>query len=76
VRAAADTIEGHHDRARAELAAAVADAESVEMSSIAALARLRLGETELATLILRQRGVTNPDRFARMFATWPDPPEP
>ena len=34
-------------------------------------ARLRLGETELATLILRQRGVTDAERFARIYATWP-----
>jgi hypothetical protein len=73
VRAAADQLEGKLASAHAELTAAVADAESVEMMSLAALARLRLGETELATLILRQRGVANVESFARIFATWPDP---
>jgi hypothetical protein len=77
VRAAADELEGKHESARAELTAAVAEAEAVEMSAVAALARLRLGETELATLILRQRGVTDAEKFARIFATWPvSPPRP
>ncbi len=74
VRAAADTLDGRHASARVELTEAVRDAEAVDMMAIAALARLRLGETELATLLLRQRGVADPERFARVFATWPDRP--
>ncbi|MEO8548846.1 MAG: AAA family ATPase [Kofleriaceae bacterium] len=78
IEAAAAVLEGKPRLARAALAGAVVDAEAIEMSGLAAMARRRAGELvgdaeaivaadhELAAI-----GIVAPERFARIFATWP-----
>ncbi|HTJ41208.1 MAG TPA: BREX system ATP-binding domain-containing protein [Kofleriaceae bacterium] len=76
--AAAATLSGDVGQARELLAGAIADAESCQMTTLAALARRRGAElTGDATSIaeadrtLVARGIVAPARFARVFATWP-----
>jgi hypothetical protein len=78
VLAAADVIDRDYTRARVHLRCAIADADACQMLSIAALARRRLAELdgdpdaiEAADAALGSRGVVDPIRFARLFATWP-----
>ena len=78
VLAAADVVEGKTDAAHEMLAGSIADAERCHMIALAALGRRRLAELggdarviDDANAALIARGITNPDRFARMFATWP-----
>ena len=83
VEAAADQLEGRHDEARAHLADATALCESSRMQVVAALARRRTGQalggalgeriTTDADAVLRRHGIIDCARFARAFATWPEP---
>ena len=80
VHAAADALDGDVTAAREALAGAIADSESCQMSTLAALARRRLAELgedpdaiANADAYLVTRGVMDPERFARVFATWPEP---
>ncbi|MBX3157059.1 MAG: protein kinase [Deltaproteobacteria bacterium] len=79
VLAAADVLDGAHDAAREQLIGAITDAESCQMSTLAALARRRFaqlaGDTDAiaaADAALRALGIANPERFAQLFATWPE----
>ncbi len=78
VHAAADALDGKTDAAREALVGAVADAESCQMTTLALLARRRmaeLGGDEAAIaatdVAVSERGIADPLRFARLFATWP-----
>lgn len=78
VHAGADAIDGRVDAARERLAGAIADSESCQMTTLAALARRRMAELnndgralDEADAALRARGIADPHRFARVFATWP-----
>ncbi|MBL0214126.1 MAG: protein kinase [Myxococcales bacterium] len=78
VHAGADATEGKIDAAREWLAGAIADAESCQMTTLASLARRRFAElgsdgqaVAAADIALAARGIVDPLRFARMFATWP-----
>lgn len=78
VLAAADAIDGDREGARAHLLGAIADADACSMGAIGELGRRRLGELagdprmiEAADAALRARGIIDPVRFARLFATWP-----
>jgi hypothetical protein len=78
VLAAADVLDGKHDAARDQLIGAITDAESCQMQAVAALARRRFGQlagedaaVADADAALRALGVVDPERFARVFATWP-----
>ncbi|CAN5871899.1 hypothetical protein BH11MYX3_BH11MYX3_46990 [soil metagenome] len=78
IHAAADAVDGRFDAARQALAGSIADSESCHMLGLATLARRRAAElggdaravahedAELAS-----RGIVDPARFSRMFATWP-----
>ncbi|NVB79819.1 MAG: protein kinase [Kofleriaceae bacterium] len=79
VLAAADVLDGKHDAAREQLIGAIADAESCQMLAVAALARRRFAQlagdeaaVAEADAALRNRGIVDPERFARVFATWPE----
>jgi hypothetical protein len=78
VHAAADALDGRIDASRERLAGAIADAEGCQMTTLAALARRRMAELNgdgkaiaEADAALAARGIVDPMRFARMFATWP-----
>lgn len=78
VHAGADATDGRIDSSREWLAGAIADAESCQMTTLAALARRRFAElggdakaVAEADVALAGRGIVDPLRFARMFATWP-----
>lgn len=78
IHAAADALDGRVDAARERLAGAIADSESCQMTTLAALARRRMAELnndgtalDEADAALRMRGIADPHRFARVFATWP-----
>ncbi len=79
VLAAADVIDGKHDAAREQLIGSITDAESCQMLTLAALARRRFAQLANdqaaiaeADAALRNRGIVDPERFARVFATWPE----
>ena len=78
VLAAADVLDGRVDGARELLAGAVVDAEGCQMVTLAALARRRAAElagdaagVAAADAVIAPRGIADPGRFARIFATWP-----
>jgi hypothetical protein len=81
IDAAADVLDGNVERARARLDEAIALADDTGMPWIAALARRRSGALRgalegdrliaAADAQLRALGVVTPERFARVFATWP-----
>jgi hypothetical protein len=79
VHAAAHALEGNTAASRESLAGCIADAESCQMSTLAGLARRRFAELgddprsiAEADAYLVSRGVVDPERFARVFATWPE----
>ncbi len=78
VIAAAEAVAGRDAAAREVLAGAIADAESSQMTTLAAIARRRFAELSgdpaavvEADASLVARGLVDPARFARVFATWP-----
>ena len=78
VYAAAHAIDGNTAAAREALAGSIADSESSQMSTLAGLARRRFAELnndqraiDEADAYLATRGIVDPTRFARVFATWP-----
>ncbi len=78
VHAGAHAVENRVDAARQALAGSIADAEGCHMYSLAALARRRSAELSNdqraiahEDAVLASRGIVDPVRFARMFATWP-----
>ena len=78
VHAGADALDGRIDAARERLAGAIADSESCQMTTLAALARRRMAELNgdaraiaEADVALAARGIVDPEKFARIFATWP-----
>lgn len=78
VLAAADALEGKVDAARELLAGAIADSEATQMTTLAHLARRRMAQLggdargiADADAALVSRGIVDPVRFARLFATWP-----
>jgi serine/threonine protein kinase len=79
VHAGAHALDGNAVAAREALAGCIADAESCQMSTLAGLARRRfaeLGDDPRAIAdadeYLSSRGLVDPERFARVFATWPE----
>jgi hypothetical protein len=79
VHAAADATDGRTDGAREWLAGTIADAESCQMTTLAALARRRFAQlgndasaVAAADVALAARGIADPRRFAQIFATWPE----
>jgi hypothetical protein len=77
--AAADVLDGKLDAAHEMLAGAIADAERAHMTTLAALARRRLADlggdpraVAEANAALVSRGIANPEKFLRVFATWPE----
>ncbi len=78
IHAAAFVLEGRTRDAREALAGAIADAESTQMTTLVAQARRRFAELggdvqeiAAADAVLSARGIVDPDRFLRIFATWP-----
>ena len=78
VHAAAFALDHNPASARESLAGCIADAESCQMSTLAGLARRRFAELggdqraiADADAYLVTRGLADPERFARVFATWP-----
>ncbi len=77
VHAAAHVLDKRIDAAREALSGAIADSESCQMITLALLARRRmaeLGDAAALTQIdleIAARGIVDPPRFARLFATWP-----
>ena len=68
------------DAAREQLHGSIADAESCQMTTLAALARRRFAEladdaarSPRPTSRYDMRGIADPARFAQLFATWPEP---
>jgi hypothetical protein len=82
VLAAISVLEGDRDAALRLLEGAIADGEATGMLHLAALARRRMGQllggdpgarlVAEGDAVLHERGVADPARFARIFATWPD----
>ncbi len=78
IHAAAHALDGNIAAARESLAGSIADSESCQMSTLAGLARRRFAELgddpnaiADADEYLASRGIVDPERFARVFATWP-----
>ncbi len=79
VHAGAHALDGNAAASRESLAGCIADAESCQMSTLAALARRRFAELgddpraiAEADAVLVARNIADPERFARVFATWPE----
>ena len=80
IHAAAAALDGDTLAAREALAGSIADAEGCQMTTLVALARRRFAELggdahaiADANTAIAARGVVDPERFARMFATWGTP---
>ena len=77
IHAAAHVLDVKVVAAREALVGAIADAEISQMTTLAALARRRVAQLDGedvadADAVLAKRGLVDPVRFARMFATWPE----